>query len=200
MMELHGFPMSPNTKRARMMLEELALPYRFVQVDLMGGEHRGEAYRALNPTSRVPTLVDGDVRLWESNAILVYLAEKHPEQKLAGGDARERGEVARWMYMNAAHLSPATARIFAHTVRLPEDKRLPQVVEEARAEFARSLAAIEAQLAGKDFLVGRFTIADISLATTIAPAPMLGIDLSGSPEVSRWLKSIQARPAWAKLG
>src|SRR5688572_20149033 len=105
MIELHGFAMSPNTRRARFMLEELEVPYRFVPVDLMTGEQRGEAYRALNPTARVPTLVDGDLKLWESNAILVYLGEKYPERKLLGDGPRERAEVARWMYMNAAHLS-----------------------------------------------------------------------------------------------
>src|SRR5262245_33198234 len=110
MIELHGFVMSPNTRRARLMLEELEVPYRFVNVDLMTGEQKGEAYRTLNPTARVPTLVDGDFKLWESNAILVYLAEKHPERKLIGDSPRERGEVARWMYMNAAHLSPSVAR------------------------------------------------------------------------------------------
>lgn len=200
MMELHGFTMSPNTRRARLMLEELELPYRFVNVDLMAGEQRGEAYRKLNPTGRVPTLVDGDFVLWESNAILLYLSEKHPERKLAGDGARERGDVARWMFMNAAHLSPAVARIFAHTIRLPEDKRLPRLVEEGRAEVDRCLGPLDAVLAGNEFVLGRFTAADVAIAPTIVNAPLLGIDLGRTPAVAAWLKRMTERPAWKKLG
>jgi glutathione S-transferase len=198
-MELHGFPMSPNTRRVRLMLEELGLPYTFVNVDLMAGEHRAAPYRALNPTSRVPTLVDGDLRLWESNAVLVYLADKVPAAELGGRDALEKGEIARWMFMNAAHLSPAIARIFAHTIRLPEDKRIPRLVEEGRAEVDRCLAPLDAQLAGKEWIVGRFTIADVSLAPALTAAPMLGIDLARFPNVVAWLARMAERPAWKKV-
>lgn len=182
------------------MLEELDVPYTFVNVDLMTGEQKSEAYRALNPTARVPTLVDGDFKLWESNAIVLYLAEKHPEQKLAGDGARERAEIARWMHLNAAHLSANVARIFAHTIRLPEDRRIPAVVEDARAETDRSLAVLDAQLAGKEFVVGRFTVADVSLAPTLSMAPMLGIDLARTPAVAAWFARMSERPAWKKSG
>lgn len=195
---LHGFPMSPNTRRARFMLEELELPYAFENVDLMSGQQRSDAYKGLNPTARVPTLVDGDVTLWESNAILVYLAEKWPERRLAGDGPAERGEVARWMFMNAAHLSPSVARIFAHTIRLPEDQRLPRIVDESRADVARSLGALETQLAGKEHLCGRFTIADVSTVATLSAAPMLQIALG--PAVTAWVARVTARPAWARSG
>lgn len=200
MIELHGFPMSPNTRRVRLMLEELAVPYEFVAVDLMSGAHRGEAFKALNPTMRVPALVDGEVKLWESNAIVLYLAEKMPERRLAGDGAVERAEVAKWMFMNAAHLSPAIARIFAHTIRLPEDQRLPRIVEESRAEVARCLGPLDAQLAGKDFILGRFTAADVALAPTLSAAPMLQIDLSPTPNVKAWMARMSERPAWKKTG
>lgn len=198
MIQLHGFAMSSNTRRVRFMLEELNVPYRLVPVDLMTGEQRGEAYRALNPTARVPTLVDGDLKLWESNAVLVYLGEMYPERRLLGDGPRERAEVARWMYMNAAHLSPANARIFAHTMRLPEDQRIPSVVEESRAEVDRCLGPLDAQLAGKEFIVERFTAADVALAPALTSAPMLGIDLGPYPSVGAWLKRVAERPAWGK--
>jgi glutathione S-transferase len=199
MLKLHGFPMSPNTRRARLLLEELGLPYDFVNVDLMTAEHRGEEYRALNPTMRVPTLVDADFTLWESNAILVYLAEKHASGTLAGDGARERGEIARWMFMNAAHLSPSIARIFAHTIRLPEDKRIPRIAEEGRADVERCLGPLDAQLDGKDWITGRFTIADISIAPALSAAPMLGIDLAPTPNVAAWMQRMADRPSWKKL-
>ena len=102
------------------------------------------------------------------------------------------------MFMNAAHLSPSVARIFAHTIRLPEDQRLPRIVEESRADVARSLGALEAQLSGKEHLCGRFTIADVSTVATLSAAPMLQIELG--PAVAAWVARVTARPAWARSG
>jgi glutathione S-transferase len=199
MLKLHGFPMSPNTRRARFALEEHGVDYEFVPVDLMAGEQKSAAYLSLNPTGRVPTLVDGEFVLWESNAILEYLAACHPEKKLGGQSPRETGEIARWMFMNTAHLSPNVARIFAHTIRLPPEKRIPQIVEDARAEVDRSLGALAKRLVGREYFVDRFSLADIAVAPTLAAAPMLGIDLARFPEVATWMATIGARPAWKKI-
>ncbi len=198
---LHGFPMSPNTRRALLALEETGSDYRLEPVDLMSGQQKSDAYRKLNPTARVPTLVDGDVVLWESNAILVYLAEKHPDRLFAGKLPAERGDVARWMFMNAAHLSPAMARIFAHTIRLPEEQRLPRIVEESRAEVDRSLGGVELHLkeTQREYLGGPFGIADLSLAPALGFASMLGVSLEVFPAVASWLARVQARPSWKKI-
>jgi glutathione S-transferase len=199
MLKLYGFPMSPNTRRALFALEEHGLPYELVSVNLMQGEQKAPAYLALNPTGRVPTLVDGDFALWESNAILEYLARAHPEKKLGGTSARDTGEIARWMYVNAAHLSPNIARIFAHTIRLPEDQRLPRVVTEARAEVDRCLHALAGRLAGNEYLAGDFSLADIATAPTLSAAPMLGLDLARFAPVADWMRRIEARAAWQKI-
>ncbi len=198
---LHGFAMSPNTRRAQLALEEAGETYTFEAVDLMTGAQKSDAYRKLNPTARVPTLVDGDIVLWESNAILVYLADKHPERLFAGKTAAERGDVARWMFMNAAHLSPNMARIFAHTIRLPEPQRIPRLVEESRAEVDRSLAAVDLHLTQtkREWLGGPFGIADLSIAPSLGFASMLGVSLDGFPAVSAWLMRVQARPSWKKI-
>jgi len=197
-MKLHGFAMSPNTRRARVMLEECGEAYDFVDVDLMTAQHKTDAYRALNPTARVPTLVDDDFVLWESNAILEYLAAKHPETKLGAATPHETGRIAQWMFMNAAHLSPNIARIFAHTIRLPPEKRLPQIVEEARGEVDRSLGALDRALDGCDYLLGRTTIADLSTAPTLSAAPMLNLDLPRFPHVVAWYARMSARAAFKK--
>ncbi len=196
---LYGFPMSPNTRRALLALEETGASYRLEPVDLMTGAQRSDAYKALNPTARVPTLVDGDYVLWESNAILVYLADKFPGRLWTGTTPQERGDVARWMFMNAAHLSPANARIFAHTIRLPEDQRIPRIVEESRAEVDRSLGALELHLSGREWFGAGFGIADLSIAPTLGFAPMLGISLAPFPAVAAWLARVQARPSWKKI-
>jgi glutathione S-transferase len=200
MIELHGFPMSPNTKRARLGLEEAGVSYKFFDVDLMSGAHKEPAYLLLNPTARVPALVDGDYRLWESNAMLEYVAEIAKDKRLGPDSPRERGDIAKWMFMGAAHLSPNIARIFAHTIRLPEEKRIPQLVTEGRAEVDRCLLPLNDALAGKTWLVGdRLTIADISLAPPLTAAPMLSIDLTRFEHVTAWLARITSRESWKRV-
>jgi glutathione S-transferase len=200
MLKLHGFPMSPNTRRALFALEEHGAAYELVTVNLMAGEQKTPAYLALNPTGRVPTLVDGDFVLWESNAILEYLAALHPERELGARSPVETGEMARWMFMNAAHLSPNVARIFAHTIRLPEDQRIPRLVEEARVEVDKSLHAMAMRLeTSGEHLLGRFSLVDIAIAPTLGAAPMLGIDLGRFPRVAEWMKRVSERPAWKKV-
>lgn len=192
--------MSPNTRRAMLALEEAEIAYEHVEVDLMGGEQKRDPYRALNPTARVPTLVDGDFVLWESNAIVEYVAALAPGKRLAGENPRERAEIARFAYMNAAHLSPNVARIFAHTIRLPEAQRIASVVEEARTEVDRCLLALDMRLRTHEWLVGdRITSSDIAILPVLANAGMLRIDLSGFAGVSGWLGRMLQRPSWKKI-
>ena len=131
--------------------------------------------------------------------LLHYLAALHPESKLGGQSPRDTGEIARWTYMNAAHLSPNVARIFAHTIRLPEDQRIPRLVDEARAEVDRCLRAVAARLAGREYLVDRFSLAEIAIAPTLSAAPMLKIDLAHFPYVAGCMQRITSRSAWKKV-
>ena len=191
--------MSPNTQRARFGLEEAGVAYELSRVDLMSGEHKQPAYLAINPAGRVPALVDGDFILFESNAILEYAAAITPQKRLGPENPRERGDLSRWMFFGTAHVGPHVQTIFAHTIRLPEDKRLPQLVETARSELARSLKLLDAHLSKNQWLGGdRFTIADCSIAPTLSAAAMLQIDLSPFPHFTGWLGRVGARPAWAK--
>lgn len=199
-MKLYGFPMSPNSRRVQLTLEEIEEPYEYVTVDLTKGEHKQAEYLALNPFGRVPTLVDGGYVLWESHAILQYLAAKYPEKGLDGGNPHEKGEIAKWLFANAAHFGPAAARVFAHTIRLPEEQRMPRVAEEGRAEVTKVLGVLEEALKGKEWLVSaRLTLADIAFTPTLAFAPMLGFDLSQYPHLSAWLDRIRDRPSYKKI-
>lgn len=199
-MKLYGFPMSPNVKRAQITLEEAGATYELVPVDLTQGEHKQPAYLALNPNGRVPTLVDGELVLWESHAICEYVAAKYPTAKLGGQSPEEIGSIAKWTYANAAHFGPAFAGIFAHTIRLPEEQRIPRIAENGRAEATRMLGILNDALAGKRHLVGeRLTIADISFAPSLSFAPMLGFDLGMWPNVASWLAALKERPAVKKV-
>jgi glutathione S-transferase len=198
MRKLHGFPMSPNTRRAMLGLEQAGLDYELVPVDLMSGAHKQADYLALNPNGRVPVLVDGDYVLWESNAILEYVAAQS-DKGLGPRDARERGDLSRWMFMNAAHLSPAFAHVFAHTIRLPEEQRIPQLVTNGRAEIDRCLGPLDQHLAGRDFILGRLTIADLSVAPTLGAASMIGIDLGKFTNLTAWYGRIRELASWKKV-
>ncbi|MBI4955579.1 MAG: glutathione S-transferase family protein [Myxococcales bacterium] len=198
-MKLHGFPMSPNTRRALLGLEEAELAYELVPVDLMSAAHKQPDYLRLNPTGRVPVLVDGEFALWESNAILRYLAEKVPHKALDGATPQTRARVAQWMFMNAAHLSPALAHVFAHTIRLPEADRIPKLVENGRSEIARCVGPLDKELGGREWIVDHYSIADVSIAASLAVAPMIGIDLTPYPNVLGWQRRIQERPAYRKI-
>lgn len=199
-MRLYGFPMSPNSRRAHLTLEEIGEPYEYVTVDLTQGEQKKPEYLALNPFGRVPTLVDGGLVIWESHAIMQYLTAKYPEKGLDAGSPAERGEISRWLFANAAHFGPSCSRIFAHTMRLPEEQRIARVAEEGRAEAMKTLGILEEALKGKEWLVsGRLTIADLSFAPTLAFAPMLGIELDGFPQVTGWLDRIKERPSFKKV-
>src|SRR5688500_4739585 len=101
-MKLYGFPPSPNTWKVRAVAAHLGIPLELEFVDLTKGQHRTPEYLALNPTGRTPTLVDGDFRLWESNAIMQYLASQKPNS-LFPNDARMRADIMRWQSWQIAH-------------------------------------------------------------------------------------------------
>lgn len=199
--QLHGFPMSPNSRRVQLALLELELPFDYVPVSLMEGAHKAPPYLALNPNGKVPTLVDGDLVLWESHAILEYLGDRYPEKRLGAENPIERGEIGKWLFLNAAHFGPGMAGVFAHTIRLPEDQRIPKIAENGRAEVTRVMGLLDRVLSERPFIaLDRYTFADVAFAPSFAAAPMLGFDLGAYPALKGWLDRVMARPAWAKLG
>jgi glutathione S-transferase len=200
MIRLLGFPMSPNVRRVQIVLEELGTPYELEPIDLIAGQHKGADYLAKNPFGRVPTLIDGETTLWESHAIAEYLAAKFPAARLGPTTAEEHGHIAKWTYMNAAHFGPAFAGVFAHTIRLPEEQRIPKIAENGRAEATKALGVMDAALSAASFLAaGRLTLADLAFVPSLAFAPMLGFDLATWPCVARWLADLKERPSVKKV-
>jgi glutathione S-transferase len=200
-MKLYGFAFSPNSRRAELTLAELGVEYEFLHVDLAKGEQRTDAFLSLNPNGKVPVLVDGDFTMSESNAIALYLAAKFPEKELGGRTLVETAEITKWMFFNAAHLSASGARIFAHTVLLPEAQRNPAEVELARKELGRCLGLVDQHLGGREWMVGeRFSLADVALASNVHFAMTgLRVDLGAHPNVQRWIGRVMNRPTWAKV-
>jgi glutathione S-transferase len=196
-MKLNGFGPT-RSLRALWGLKELDADFEFEVVNLAAGEHRQPEFLRLNPAGKVPVLVDGDLVIPESAAIVLYLAEKYPEKKLLPADLRTRAQVYRWVMFAMTELEPPLWRITRHTALLPEDKRLPQDVALAREDFTRMAAVFEQHMAGRSFIVGdAITAADCVTAYLIDWANEQGL-LDGKPNLQAYLERMYGRPTAAQ--
>lgn len=196
-MELHAVQISPNSKRVRICAAELGCALDLKLIDFQSGENRSTEYLALNPMGKVPTLVDGGFVLWESPAILFHLARTGggrlwPEEPTAQAD------VLRWMFFGASHLDPylttlVMERFFKATRGEPVD--LAQCAVAAQW-LDRFLPVVEHQVTGREYLTGRFSLADIALGCTIELLPALGYALAPHPHARAWLERLQGRDSW----
>lgn len=202
-MEFHYGRMSGNSARAAFGLEEAGVPYEPRLLDTKIGENRGPSYLRINPMGKIPSLVDGEVRLWESNAINWYVAEKFPGAGLLPATIDGRASVQRWLFFQSAHVSPACMPIFRATnARVKAFWQVAgdsQAAEIGRKELSRYLPVIEEALAGRDWLEGRFSLADIAYAPHLALVAEGGFDFAPYPRLRAWLDRLQARPAWQKV-
>jgi glutathione S-transferase len=188
----------PNTRanRPRWLLEELEVPYELVRLDVKSAENRRAPYTTLNPLGRVPTLVDGETVIFESTAICLYLADKFPDKKLAPAiGAPERGAYLQWMIHAIAEIESPMATIHRHTRSLPEEKRIPAIIELEKERFSTNLGAVKLALRDKQFLFGEwFTAADVMVAACLGWAKLNGV-LAGEPELEDYVRRCVARPA-----
>jgi glutathione S-transferase len=199
-MKLYGFPPSPNTWKVRAVAAHLGLPLELEFVDLTKGQQRTPEYLALNPTGRAPTLVDGDFVLWESTAIMQYLASQKPNTLLPD-DARTRADIMRWQSWDLQHWAPdaCVPLIFQRVVRKilnigPADAA---VVERATAAFHREAQVLDAHLSKQPYLVGRdVTLADFSVAAPLFHADIGELPVAPYARIQEWFARVSALPAW----
>jgi glutathione S-transferase len=199
-MKLYGFPFSDNTWKVRSVAAHIGIVLDDQLVDLSRGEQRTPDYLALNPTGRTPTLVDGDFVLWESNAIMQYLASRKPNA-LWPDDARTRADIARWQSWQLAHWSAEACRplVFERLVKAffnlgPSDAA---VVAKATEAFHRDARVLEAQLAKLPYLAGTgVTLADFSVAAPLFYAEKAELPLTPYPHIRDWFARVSSLPAW----
>jgi glutathione S-transferase len=201
-MKLYQNPISHNCRRATIVAAHLGLPVELEAVDVTKGENKTPEYLADNPNGMIPTLVDGDFTLWESRAIMQYLAAKKPEAGLLGANERERADVTRWLLWDASHLNRHVGAIMFEKVVKGLFKMGPPdeaVIKTAQEQVKRFYGVLETCLAGKTYLVGeRLTIADLSVACAFTFADMVGVPLGDFPNIKAWLARISALDAWKK--
>lgn len=180
--------------RVRWTLQELGVPFEATTVNMLTGEHKSPAFLKINPAGKLPALVDGDLMLTESIAIVLYLAEKYPEKGLIPADLAQRAELYRWLLFAATELEQPLWRIARHTNVYPEEKRLPAEVALAREDFKPMAAVLEEHLKGRQFVMGKsVTVADFALAYTLDWANEIHL-LDGFPQTKAYMERMYARP------
>jgi len=199
--QIYENSISPNARRVRMLAIELQLDLEWHTVDLQKGEHKAPPNLARNANGKVPTLVDGDFMLWESNAIIQYLADSAPNgAAIYPKDPKQRAEIHRWQFWTVAHLSPATAMLtYERFMKKVIEKKDPEpaLVAWADSNFKRFSAVLEQNLATREWVAGKtLTLADLAVAPVFGFRNQAGIDLAPLPHVSAWLARIEARPSW----
>jgi len=186
-------------RKACFVARHLRSPVEFRPIDLGRGEHKDPAFKALNPNGKVPVLVDGDLVLWESDAIMMHLA------LAAGSDlwptaAREAVEAQRWLSWAAHEFNPQAGTLyFEHVIRPHFGMGDVDAAADAtaRKRTRAGLAVLERHLSGRTMLVGdRLTLADVAVAITFPYAAAAGIPLADYPAVANWNARLEALPFW----
>jgi glutathione S-transferase len=191
-MKLYGFGPT-RSLRALWGLKELDADFEFVPVNLSAGEHKRPEFLRLNPAGKIPVLVDGDLVIPESAAIVLYLADKYRDKGLLPESLTERAHVYRWLMFAVTELEEPLWRITRHTALYPEDKRLPADIALAKEEFNAMATVLERHLEGRQYIVGdRITIADCVAAHLIDWANEFKL-IEGFPQLCAYLTRMYAR-------
>jgi len=197
MIDLH-YAATPNGHKVRVFLEEAHLAYRIVPVNLSRGEQRRPEFLTISPNGRIPAIVDHapagrnrSVSVFESGAILLYLAEKTGMFLPAEPDARL--EVIQWLFWQMAGLGPMAGQIGHFNVFASE--KVPYAIERYRGETARLYGVLDIRLADRPYIAGDYSIADIACFPWIVPHAAQGQRLQDYRNLFRWFEAIRARPA-----
>jgi glutathione S-transferase len=199
-MKLYTHPLSSNARRVRLLVHHLGLPVEEEIVDLAKGAQRAPAYLALNPMGKVPTLVDGDLHLTESYAIMIYLCEKTGRRELYPDELAARTEINRWLFWGANEWSPIIARLNFENMLKPMlglGAPDPARVQEAEGAFKNLAGVLDAQLKSRQFVAGKqLSLADFALSASLATAVPAKLPLAGFSQLQAWQGRIEQLPAW----
>ncbi|HEY9642102.1 MAG TPA: glutathione binding-like protein [Coleofasciculaceae cyanobacterium] len=193
---------TPNGHKITMFLEEVGLPYSLIPINIGAGDQFKPEFLKIAPNNRIPAIVDqapvdgGEpISVFESGAILLYLAEK--TGKLLPQDLRKRGEVLEWLFWQMAGLGPMAGQNHHFSQYAPE--KIPYAINRYVNETGRLYAVLDKRLSDRPYVAGDdYSIADIAIYPWIVPYERQGQKLESFPHLKRWFEAVQARPATVK--
>jgi glutathione S-transferase len=197
-LRLYDSPYSPNARKVRATAAELDLDLDLVEVDLLGGGTRTAQFLELNPNGKLPVLVHEGWTLWESNAILAYLAALRPRRGLHPLAPRQRADVDRWLFWQISHLSLPVARAGFERLVKPLLRDQPPdegVVATAMGELHPWLTVLDASLESSEWLAGQLSIADFAVGAWVELLGAAAL-LDDWPGLRAWLGRLDRRPSW----
>jgi GST-like protein len=200
MIELY-FTATPNGLKIKIFLEETGLPYRVHPIDLGKGDQFKPGFLAVSPNNKIPAIVDTEpqgggapIPVFESGAILIYLAEK--TGKFLPAELHARIEVLKWLFWQVGGLGPMAGQAGHFRVYAPEP--VPYAIERYTKEVNRLYGVLDKQLKGREYVAGAYSIADMAIYPWIVPHEPHGQRLEDFLELQRWFESVKARPAVVK--
>ncbi len=199
-MKLYQHPFSSASFKVRAVMHELGLACELVDVAMEKGEHKAPSFLAMNPNGKIPTLDDGGFHVWESNAIICYLAAKKPESGLLLSDPRGMSMMHQWLQWQASTFSNSTTDVMMETVYLGFFGRDqdPQKYAAAMEKVRRDLGVLETCLKGKEYLCGKLSLADFSVVSGLLMRKQMGVELEAFPNVKAWVGLLEARESVRK--
>lgn len=202
-LKLYSWPMSSGT-RISWALEELALPYQYVPLDAKKQEHRSPEMLAVNPHGKVPALADGELKLFESGAILLYLGNRYGAAKGLWPEPRGQAhaDAVCWTVWAMTEIGNYMMQYLYHGLDSPvsykPEDRSKAAAGYNRAQLDRLLDTLETRLGGRDCLMGAFSLVDVAAASWLLLGTQLGLPLEGRPRVAAWCKRCAERPAFKR--
>lgn len=198
-MKLHDWQNSYNSRKIRAAAFECDINIEPVAVDIKS-QSKTPDFLAMNPNGKVPVLTDGSFSLWESNAIMCYVASKDPSRRLLPTDPMQRARVDQWLFWQTAHLSPSIGKVsYERYWKAKMDLGTPDeaAVEAAMPEITRYLGVLETQLAKTQWVTGNdLTVADFACAVAFMMRAEIKLELGAFPNLTKWLSNIENRPSW----
>jgi GSH-dependent disulfide-bond oxidoreductase len=192
MIDLYTFT-TPNGRKASIMLEEVALPYTVHLIDIRKDDQFTPEFIAINPNSKIPAIVDRDrdMTVFESGAILIYLAEKTGQ--LLSQETKSRFNVLQWLMFHMASVGPMFGQLNHFRRFAPE--QLPYAISRYETETLRLYGVLNRQLQDQEFICGNYSIADVATYPWVAIYEFQGLTLEQHPHLKRWVETVGARPA-----
>jgi len=198
-MEIYADPITVNCRKVLAGLQLMGVDYTLSKVDYFQGEQKSPAYVAINPNAALPALRDGDLTLWESNAILQYAADKHGKSAFYPTDPKGRADVNRWLFWECGHWFPSCYVYLVENCVKPllGGAPDPAVLEKEAPNFHKLAGILDTRLAGHKWLCGDTpTIADISVASAIHLHQWQKLPLDQHKHLARWIKDVEQLPCW----